>query len=90
MRFIKKIISILTFPFRYPVIIINVMIKKHHYDKTKKQAWGLFYKRNKIWLNTWYNEKGLNSKPPVIYDQGSQRFIKLNRQARRLHSKRIH
>lgn len=67
----------------YPLIVIQVMRKKHRYDKNKKQAWAAFYSMNKKWLHKWYTERGLKSKPPVFYDQDQCKWVKLSRESRR-------
>lgn len=82
--------KILTYPFilifkilTYPILVIRVMRKKHEYERDKKRAWKSFYSMNKKWLHSWYSEKGLNSKPPVFYDQDKKKWFKLNRNLRR-------
>ncbi len=69
--------------FLYPVLVVRVMQRKHVYDTEKRLAWQSFYSSNRKWLHTWYSEKGLNSKPPVYYDQHKKAWLKLNRDQRR-------
>ena len=85
MRLIKNIFKFITLItlFQYIVTVIRVMKAKRRYDKAKRKAWNMFYASNKKWLTDWYKTKGLNSKPPVHYDQRQQRWVKLNRKARR-------
>jgi len=78
-KLLNKIIKIL----KYPYTIYIVMKAKHIYDRNKRKAWELFYSKNKGWINRWYQEKGLKSRPPVYYDQKRQKWTKLNRKERR-------
>lgn len=82
--------KIITYPFIllwilifYPVLVFRVMRKKHEYERDKKRAWQSFYSMNRKWLHSWYSEKGLDSKPPVFYDQNKKQWFKLNRKLRR-------
>ena len=82
--------KLLLFPFvflyrllTYPITVYKVMKARRIYNENKVRAWNLFYSANKKWLTTWYKDKGLNSKPPVFYDQHKQKWIMLNRRQRR-------
>lgn len=79
----KKIINFILKILSYPVTVYRVMKMRKIYNQEKRDAWNLFYAKNKVWLGNWYREKGLDSKPPVYYDQKSKKWIKLNRQQRR-------
>lgn len=67
----------------YPVIVWRVMRGRKQHLKDKRDAWNLFYSRHKKWLTQWYQEKGLNSKPPVYYDQVQKIWVRLNHNERR-------
>lgn len=79
----SKLIKFILSPFIYIITVFKVMKAKKSYDEDKRNAWNSFYSHNKRWIATWYREKGLNSKPPVYYDQRDKKWIKLNRKSRR-------
>ena len=85
-----KYLKILFWPLLYLVRLVVVARRVNLHNRRQKQiikdkeeTWPWFYSKNKKWIDSWYKIHGLKSSPPIMFDEKTKKWSKLNRQQRR-------